>query len=33
MFRVGEGCDEWAGCLCKGVMDVVIFQLHHRLNQ
>ena len=29
----GKGATSEAGSLCKGVMDVFIFQLQHRLNQ
>ena len=32
-LRKGYLATSEAGSLCKGVMDVVIFQLHHRLNQ
>ena len=31
--ELGKGATSEAGSLCKGVMYVVIFQLHHRLNQ
>ena len=31
--ELGKRATSEAGSLCKGVMDVVIFQLHHRLNQ